>query len=96
MGNRTATPTCGEGYKKRVGYDTKRRSGTGGRYRRDGNMTELEQAKIAFSDATIALEIAQGKFNEAKQRLIQELNNDQRANRKPLPEQQTPDVRPDK
>lgn len=59
-------------------------------------MTTLEQAKIAFSDATIALEIAQGKFNEAKQRLIQELNNDQRANRKPLPEKQAPEVRPDK
>jgi len=37
-------------------------------------MTDLEQAKIAFSDASINLEIAQGKYNEAKKNLIAELN----------------------
>lgn len=37
-------------------------------------MTPLEQAKIAFSDASINLEIAQGRYNEAKTKLVQELN----------------------
>jgi hypothetical protein len=37
-------------------------------------MTSLEQAKINFSDASINLEIAQGRYNEAKQKLIVELN----------------------
>ena len=36
-------------------------------------LTELEKAKIAFSDASINLEIAQGRYNEAKAKLIQEL-----------------------
>ena len=36
-------------------------------------LTELEKAKIAYSDASINLEIAQGKYNEAKAKLIQEL-----------------------
>ena len=37
-------------------------------------MTDLEKAKIDFSDASINLEIAQGKYNEAKARLVRELN----------------------
>jgi hypothetical protein len=37
-------------------------------------MTDLEKAKIAFSDASIGLEIAQARYNEAKQKLIAELN----------------------
>jgi hypothetical protein len=36
-------------------------------------LTELEKAKIAYSDANINLEIAQGRYNEAKTKLIQEL-----------------------
>jgi outer membrane protein TolC len=37
-------------------------------------VTDLEQAKVAFADASIQLEIAQGKYNEAKQKLVIELN----------------------
>lgn len=37
-------------------------------------MTELEKAKLAFADASIRLEISQGQYNEAKQRLVQEMN----------------------
>lgn len=36
-------------------------------------MTSLEQAKIAFSDAAINLELAQSQFNKAKATLISEL-----------------------
>ena len=36
-------------------------------------MTDLEQKKIIFADASIALEIAQGRYNEAKQALVMEL-----------------------
>jgi hypothetical protein len=46
--------------------------------------TDLELAKISFSDASINLEIAQGKYNEAKQKLIAELH-------KPIPQPQ-PDL----
>ena len=42
-------------------------------------MTDLEKAKIEFSDASINLEIAQGRYNEAKAKLIQEMR------RPPLP-----------
>lgn len=37
-------------------------------------MTPLELAKIAFSDASINLEISQARYNEAKQKLVIELN----------------------
>ena len=37
-------------------------------------MTDLEKVKIAFSDASIALEIATNRYNEAKKILITELN----------------------
>jgi hypothetical protein len=36
-------------------------------------MTPLEQAKVNFSDASISLEIAQARYNEAKQALIREM-----------------------
>ena len=36
-------------------------------------MTDLEKAKIAFADATVALEITQARYNEAKIKLAQEL-----------------------
>jgi len=36
-------------------------------------MTDLEKYKIAFADASIALEIAQGRYNETKMKLANEL-----------------------
>jgi len=42
-------------------------------------MTDLEKAKIAFSDACISLEIAQGRYNEAKNNLVKELQKPQPA-----------------
>ena len=43
-------------------------------------MTDKEKAKIAFSDASINLEIAQAKYNEAKKNLITELNKPEEKN----------------
>jgi hypothetical protein len=37
-------------------------------------MTDLENAKILFAEVSINLELAQGRYNEAKQKLIVELN----------------------
>ena len=37
-------------------------------------MTDLEKAKIGFSDASVELELAQSKYSKAKQTLVQELN----------------------
>jgi len=37
-------------------------------------VSDLDRAKIAFSDAVIGLEIAQGKFNEKKANLVRLLN----------------------
>jgi hypothetical protein len=37
-------------------------------------MTNLEQAKINFADACIQLEIAQSRYNEYKNKLVQEMN----------------------
>jgi outer membrane protein TolC len=34
-------------------------------------MTDLEQAKVTFADAALRLEIAQGKYKEAKQNLLE-------------------------
>jgi outer membrane protein TolC len=40
-------------------------------------MTDLEKAKVAFADASIRLEIAQGQYNEAKGKLVAEMNKPQ-------------------
>ena len=51
-------------------------------------MTDLDKAKIAFANESINLEIAQGKYNEAKQRLVQELHKEavgKEVPQKPLP-----------
>ena len=47
-------------------------------------MTKLEELKILYAEASINLEIAQGKYNEVKQKLVAELH-------KPTPQPQ-PDL----
>ena len=37
-------------------------------------MTEIENAKVTFADATINLEVAQLRFNDAKQELVKAIN----------------------
>jgi methyl coenzyme M reductase alpha subunit len=37
-------------------------------------MDKLQELKVAFADASIALEIAQSRYNQIKQALVQELN----------------------
>ena len=40
-------------------------------------MTDLEKAKVAYAEADIQREIAVAKYNEAKQKLIIELNKNE-------------------
>jgi len=54
-------------------------------------LTELEMAKLAFSDASINLEIAQGQFNQAKQRLVQFLRRPPMPMPRPKPAPEKPE-----
>ena len=55
-------------------------------------MTELEKCKIDFSDASINLEIAQGRYNEAKAKLVNEMRKPPVIT-KPAPQGKKPEVK---
>ena len=46
-------------------------------------MTKLEELKIAHSEASINLEIAQAQFSQVKQELISEMNRVNQNGKKP-------------
>jgi len=54
-------------------------------------MTDLEQKKIIFADASISLEISQARYNEAKQSLVLEL---QKPRAQVTPTIAAPEVKP--